>query len=351
MEKSIIDLFWNSADRRLRAFWRILIQDTVWFALQIGSGLVVGVVLIVALALGGTMSMGDLLGSSDKLLDFLNTPLMNLALQVMVFLITLATVALAGRFLDRRRFAGFGFHFSKLWWLDFGFGLFLGGLLMAAIFAVEFAAGWIRVTGALETTEPGGFFPLMILLPLILFVFVGISEELYHRGYRLKNFSEGLNCTRFGPRLALPAATLLTSVYFGLMHATNPNVTLVSVLNLMAAGIFLALGCIFTGELALPIGLHIAWNFFQGNVFGFPVSGMDPIAASFLTIRQGGPDFVTGGAFGPEGGWIGVGAMILGSALILLWVRISRGRIALARSLAESPRKKPPADTGSPAGS
>jgi hypothetical protein len=183
MEKSIIDLFWNSADRRLRAFWRILIQDTVWFALQIGSGLVVGVVLIVALALGGTMSMGDLLGSSDKLLDFLNTPLMNLALQVMVFLITLATVALAGRFLDRRRFAGFGFHFSKLWWLDFGFGLFLGGLLMAAIFAVEFAAGWIRVTGALETTEPGGFFPLMILLPLILFVFVGISE--FFRGPEL----------------------------------------------------------------------------------------------------------------------------------------------------------------------
>jgi membrane protease YdiL (CAAX protease family) len=350
MEKTIIDFFWNSTDRRLRAFWRILITDSVWLGLQIGLGMVLGVVLIVALAVGGSMSMGELLGSSDKLLDFLDTPAMNLLLQAMSFLITLVTVAAAGRFLDRRRFAGFGFHFSKLWWLDFGFGLFLGGLLMAAVFAAEFAAGWIRVTGTLETTDPGGIFPLMILLPLILFLCVGISEELYHRGYRLKNYSEGMNGTRFGPALAIPAATVLTAVFFGFMHATNPNITVISILNLMAAGVFLALGCIFTGELALPIGLHIAWNFFQGNVFGFPVSGLSPMAASFLTIRQGGPEIFTGGAFGPEGGLVGVGAMVLGSVLILLWVRITRGKISLARPLAESPGKKPPADSNSPEG-
>jgi membrane protease YdiL (CAAX protease family) len=337
MEKTILGIFWNSVDRRLRALWRILIQDSIWFGLQIAAGMIVGIVVIAVVVASGSMSMQDLLGSSEKLLDLMDSPVVSLILQITVFLITLATVGLAGRFLDRRKFTDFGFHFSRRWWMDFGFGLFLGAFLMAAVFLIELAAGWINMEGVLETTITGGFFPLMILLPLVLFICVGISEELYHRGYRLKNFSEGMNGSRFGSVGAILAATVLTSIYFGLMHGANPNVTWISVLNIMAAGIFLAMGYILTGELALPIGLHIAWNFFQGNVFGFPVSGMTPVAASFLSIKQGGPEFFTGGAFGPEGGVIGLGAMLLGSGLIILWIKITRGKISLAKALAESP--------------
>ena len=340
MEKTIIGIFWNSAERRLRAFWRITILDSIWFSLQIGFGLVLAVAIIVAAAAGGSMPVQDLLGSADNLLDLMNSPAASLTLQITVFLITVSTVGLAGRFMDRRKFSDLGFHFSGSWWRDFGFGLFLGGFLMAVIFLVELAFGWIRVEGTLETADPGGIFPLAILIPAVLFVCVGISEELYHRGYRLKNFSEGLNGSRFGPAGAIFASTLLTSIYFGFMHAANPNITVISVLNLMAAGIFLAMGYIFTGELALPIGLHIAWNFFQGNVFGFPVSGLTPIAASFLSIRQQGPDFLTGGAFGPEGGVVGLGAMLLGSILILLWIRITRGKVSLAASLAKAPQRE-----------
>ncbi|MGC9358598.1 MAG: CPBP family glutamic-type intramembrane protease, partial [Anaerolineae bacterium] len=121
--------------------------------------------------------------------------------------------------------------------------------------------------------------------------------------------------------------------WFGLAHVLNPNTTVVSTLNLMLSGIFLGLGYVLTGDLALPIGLHITWNFFQTNVFGFAVSGMAS-TTSFIVIEQQGPWLWTGGQFGPEAGLMGIGAMIVGSALTLLWVSWRRGKIHLKHDLA-----------------
>jgi membrane protease YdiL (CAAX protease family) len=101
----------------------------------------------------------------------------------------------------------------------------------------------------------------------------------------------------------------------------------------MLAGLFLGLGFILTGELAIPIGLHMSWNFFQGSVFGFPVSGLNS-AASFIGIHQSGPDLFTGGVFGPEAGLVGLSALVLGSVVIVLWLRWTRGAAQLEQRLA-----------------
>ncbi|MBN2086284.1 MAG: CPBP family intramembrane metalloprotease [Anaerolineales bacterium] len=341
MDNKIISLLWNPKERRLRALWRLLIQGSVWMSLQIGIGVAVAIFFLVAAVAAGWLPAQEIPGSSDSLMDLMNRPDILLILQFTTFLITLGSVWLAGRFLDRRKFSDFGFHFSPRWWLDLGFGLLMGAALMAGVFALELGAGWITVEGYLVTNEDGGIFPLAILIPLVMFVLVGISEELSSRGYQLKNMAEGMTGTRFGAAGAIFAATFFSSICFGLLHAANPNITFMSILNLMAAGVFLALGYILTGELALPIGLHIAWNFFQGNVFGFPVSGLDPVAARFIAIRQGGPEWMTGGAFGPEGGLIGLAAMLLGCILIFLWVKITRGKISLTKTLAEYQGKAP----------
>jgi hypothetical protein len=100
--------------------------------------------------------------------------------------------------------------------------------------------------------------------------------------------------------------------------------------------------------LAIPIGLHITWNFFQGNVFGFPVSGTDA-GATFIAIEQGGDALVTGGAFGPEASLIGIGAMVLGCALTVLWVRLRYGSAGIREKLATPellPRKQDQVSTG-----
>jgi membrane protease YdiL (CAAX protease family) len=341
LETTIVSFFWNSKDRRLRALWRLLIQSSLWLGLQIGLGVAVAMIILVAAVFTGWMPAQEIPGSSDRIMDLMSRPEIVLILEVVTLLITFASVWLIGRFIDRRKFTEFGFHLSARWWLDLGFGLLLGAVLMAGVFLFERTAGWITVEGYMVTNEPGGFFPLAILAPVILFLCVGISEELSSRGYQLKNMAEGMKGPHFGVVGAILAATVFSSIVFGFLHAANPNVTWISLLNLMAAGVFLALGYILTGELALPIGLHITWNFFQGNVFGFPVSGLDPIAARFIAIRQGGPGWLTGGPFGPEGGLIGLGAMLIGSILIFLWVRITRGKITLAKEIAEYRGKEP----------
>jgi hypothetical protein len=236
--------------------------------------------------------------------------------------------------LDRRRFADFGFHLSHAWLLDLGFGLALGALLMTGIFLVQWALGWITITGFLVTDDPQQPFLLAILAPLVSFVGVGIYEEVYSRGYLLRNLAEGLHVGFISSRTALVLAWLLSSVAFGLIHINNPNQTPLSLISLMLAGIFLGLGYILTGELAIPIGLHITWNFFQGNIFGFPVSGARFYDTTLIAVEQGGPAFWSGGTFGPEGGLLGIIALLVGCLLTVAWVRARSGHVALLAALA-----------------
>lgn len=333
--QTLVRIFWNAEQRRLRALWRLAIQALVWFILTFLFQFVVGIIAaMVALA---TRSLTPEQLADPQVLQeaFLGSPVVLLVLQFLSLLITLFSVWLAGRLLDRRRFSDFGFRFSRNWWADFIFGLALGAVLMVLIFLIEWLAGWVTISGTFVTTMEGWPFALAILIPAVMFVMVGIGEELFSRGYQLTNFAEGFWGMKVSPQWSVVIATLVSSAIFGILHIFNPNASLISSFNIFLAGILLAMGYILTGELAIPIGLHISWNFVQGNVFGFPVSGGSTHAATFIAIQQGGPDLWTGGAFGPEAGLVGVLAMALGALLIVGWVRLRYGRVALHIPLAE----------------
>ena len=245
---------------------------------------------------------------------------------------------MAGRFLDRRPLRDFGLRLSGGWRLDLVFGLALGAVLMTGIFLVEISFGWIRIEGAFESRLPGTPFWAALLLPVTIFLCVGVYEEMFSRGYQLLNMAEGLNYPFLGPRGAIAVAWVLSSSIFGVLHLGNPNATFLSAFNIALAGLLLGTGFVLTGQLAIPIGLHITWNLFQGTVFGFPVSGLGPIGASFLTTEQTGPDLWTGGAFGPEAGLMDPIATLIGISLIALWVRLRQGRIGMHTALAEPPK-------------
>jgi membrane protease YdiL (CAAX protease family) len=197
----------------------------------------------------------------------------------------------------------------------------------------------VRVTAVLQNDPSGLPFALAFLAPLLLFVGVGFYEELLARGYLLRVLAEGLRFERVRPQVALLASVVLSSALFGLGHADNANATLVSSVNIAFAGAFLALPYLLTGRLALSIGLHIAWNLFQGPVYGFPVSGTTVRGAQVLVLEQGGPSAWTGGPFGPEGGLLCLLLILLGSALIVGWVRWREGRLGWCVALTLPPSR------------
>jgi uncharacterized protein len=335
-----LGLFLEEGTGRLRALWRLLFQ---YWAYRVAVPLLVNLLAIAWLLVGSGREIGASLDASN----LYGSPALPLVSGIAALIGVLLSVWLAGRFLDRRPFADFGFHLGGGWWLDLCFGMALGALLMSAIFLVELGFGWITVTGVLQALVPGTPFALAILIPAALFLCVGVYEELLFRGYQLRNAAEGLNLPVVGPRNAVILAWVLSSTFFGYLHANNPNATLLGTFNVVLAGLMLGLGYVLTGELAISIGLPIAWNFFQGGVFGFPVSGLGPVGASFLSTDQGGPELWTGGPFGPEAGLLGPAAMLLGGLLIALWVRLRKGRVAIHTPIAEGPKPDRPVEASS----
>jgi membrane protease YdiL (CAAX protease family) len=333
----IIGLFWNGRDKRLRVFWRLLIYSIILLVLTSGLSIGSGILAIL---------IGVFTGVDTSLIFTANDPLQLLENPWIWFFITAATclgilaaTIICGRWIDRRKFTDFGFRFSGKWWRELIFGLILGASLMSLIFLFGWLTGTIRITGHLKSYLPDGQFSMGFIQALMIYLLVGFYEELLFRGYYLVNLSEGLKLKWINKRWALILAWVISSVVFGLLHADNPNATWISTVNIIVAGIFLGLGMVLTGNLAISIGLHITWNFFQGNIFGFPVSGTRN-GATLIATELTGPEWLTGGAFGPEAGVLGLIAMVLGSLLIVLWVS-RKGNLQLSERLGEyTPNKQ-----------
>ena len=285
-------IFLSPNEARLRAGWRLLIQILMM--------LVISIVISIAFApllfsVHGTVFF--FLGQVAELIAFT------------------ASIFLARLFLDRRSIASMGLRLDRRVWKDILAGIGITFIMMALVFAAMSAAGWLTFEGFAWEAEPiqqvlGGTFGF-----LGIFILVGWNEELLSRGYHLQTLASGAN---------LFWGVLLSSAVFGALHLGNPNATWVSAAGIFLAGLFLAYGYLRTGQLWLSIGLHIGWNFFEGVVFGFPVSGLDIYPLTRIQVQ--GPEMWTGGAFGPEAGLVILPALLTGAGLIFWHTRNRRAK-------------------------
>ena len=183
-------------------------------------------------------------------------------------------------------------------------GFFLAGALIGTGSMILYATGnlqWINVTA--YWTE---LFTMLMLMLLIAF-----SEELAFRGYILGNLLHSFS--RW-------PAILLSAAGFVFMHAANPGMQVTAIINLFLGGILLGQCFMVNRNCWMPVAFHFAWNFLQGPVLGYKVSGIG--LTSLLEQQLSGNEWVTGGPFGFEGSL--VATLILIAAVFILEVRFTQ---------------------------
>jgi membrane protease YdiL (CAAX protease family) len=232
-----------------------------------------------------------------------------LALKSAELAMLLPLTALFRRFIDRRRWIGLGFYRGRGWHHDILLGLGLGGAQMLAVLGIEWAGGWVSV----------GVPDLAALIDGLqvgvgaagLFLVGAVGEELMFRGYLQANLCEGMG--------SVPAL-VVTCLLFGVFHALNPHFSWVALLNVALAGLSLGYGRLVTGALWLPMAYHLSWNLTQGALLSLPVSGVR--YGGLLEVTDLGiAPLLTGGAFGPEGGWISTWVLLSSFPVLWAWGR------------------------------
>jgi membrane protease YdiL (CAAX protease family) len=261
--------------------------------------------LIAAVLLAGSAS------AIFAMLGAFKVPIDSLLTEAILAGCALSTLVIVGRLIERRTFAelGFGRHFLR----DIGIGLALGAGIISAVIGLLALFGWYSIIG------PGALVGADIttnLSVVLLFLLVAVFEEITFRGLLFRIVENGLGSW---------GALLISAVFFGGAHLGNPGATIGSSIAIaLEAGALLGAIYMATRSLWMVIGVHWAWNYFEGPVFGTQVSGND--SPSLLHSVTAGPVLWAGGAFGPEAGLF---AVIVGGIVgaIFIWLAIRRGQV------------------------
>lgn len=224
-----------------------------------------------------------------------------------VLMVLLATWACTR--MRREKLSSVGLHLDRRWAREFAWGCALGfgALLLAA--GLIAAIGGVRFE--LEPARSVG----NLLSGLYLFVSVAVLEELLFRGFLFQRMVAGLGV--WPTQFALAAL-------FALAHWGNPGMEgatkVWASIDIALAAVMLGVAYLRTRSLALPIGLHLGWNWSQGHLLGFGVSGVD-LTGWLHPVFQGRPTWLTGGEFGPEASVFGVLADLAMLAIVWNWGR------------------------------
>jgi len=193
---------------------------------------------------------------------------------------------------------------------DLGKGLGIGLGYFAVVVGIMALAGCYRIAGVQYHLAPqvAGFFS---------FLLVAVCEEVIFRGILFRLIDDRWNTA---------VALIVSALVFGAAHLTNPGADWWSALAIaIEAGLLLGAAYKFSGNLWLPIGIHWIWNYVQGYVLGFAVSGI-PIPDKVFSPIISGPELVTGGVFGAEASIISVGVGLILTVVLLLCAPKDRGR-------------------------
>lgn len=249
--------------------------------------IVMGISLVIGLAISG----GKIMAPGAELSLYQEVIMMAVTLIGSALLIWLFRSKI-----DRASFVSLGFQLKKRG-RDILLGLLIGLLMMGLGFGLLILLKKISI-------DHISFNATDFALSFLLFVLVAFNEEIFLRGYVLNNLMLSMN--RY-------LALFISAIAFSLLHLFNPHFSTLTFFVILLSGIILGISYIYTRNLWFPIALHFSWNFFQGTVFGFNVSGQD--VYSVIDQRRPYDDLINGGAFGFEGSLLSIVFILLFTVL------------------------------------
>ncbi|MDF2504962.1 type II CAAX endopeptidase family protein [Clostridium sp.] len=268
-----------SRNSQVRSGWKIAIVFIFFI-------LITSLTQIITIAIYPN-SFNNYSGHIDNALN-LNTP-MGFITMLLQCLCMILSIFIFWKKFDKKPIKNIGLINIKNGYSDLIKGLILGGIALTIVFLILFTTGNIKPIASLNRPN----FNISALTGLILFIFVGINEEMFARGYCFTVLRQSTNKW---------IAIIVSSIMFAVMHSLNSGISLLSYVNLFLFALLAMYMTIKSKNLWLSIGFHITWNYFEGNVFGFLVSGNE--ANGIFNVRNTIDNIVNGGKFGPEGGLV-----------------------------------------------
>ncbi len=241
----------------------------------------------------------------------------HLILNFLGFLPMIFIVFIFRKYVDNQSIKSMGFSLKNRL-VDFVMGFAI------AIVVIGFGTFILNALNFIEITS-FQFDSYSLSVSFLLFVIVALNEELLFRAYILNNLMSSMNKYY---------ALLLSSVIFSLFHSLNFNLSLIAIVNLILAGILLGSTYIFTKNIWFPVSLHLFWNFFQGPIIGYAVSGQK--IASLYNIKLAGNNYINGGDFGFEGSIICTALVVITIVFIFRYFYNKTSRKSLLTLLAQT---------------
>lgn len=272
--------------------WAIILALIFMYGGQIIGGIVLTPIII-------------LLGIDPS--DIMNGGFIYLLISLLSFLFISLLVFFRVTKIEKRSLSSMGFN-KNSWFKKYSFGFLIGLIMMSLVVGLLYLFGCVTVES--QQVQPVGMSALgVILIILIGWIIQGGTEEIVTRGWLMNVI---------GARYNIALGLVISSLLFGVLHLGNPNVNIVAILNIILVGLFFGLYVMKTNDLWAVCGMHSAWNFAQGNLFGFEVSGLNVQVGTLIDLNLVGNDMVSGGVFGPEAGLCAT--IILIASILVLYI-------------------------------
>lgn len=276
-------MVFKNKSNEIRSGWKILVV----FALTYGLSIIVSIILGIVLGV-----IGSATGNADYLLTGNIASIMN---NELIFLVSVAlsngvsiiSCIIVWRWLDKKKIREMGLTSIKSNSKEFLVGLVAGAITISIVSIGIICFGNVEFVNSVNKPN----ISLSLVYGLIAFAFVGFGEEILSRGYIMSVLKQTRSkwVVLVGPALI-----------FAMLHLANNGISILAFINLFLVGLLFAYMFMKSKNIWMPIGYHITWNYFQGYIWGFGVSGND--VQGLYKIKNVSDNIINGGAFGPEGG-------------------------------------------------